>query len=287
MRSRYFTPLLFVLPWLIAFALFWLFPFLYSLALSFTNYSLLNPGTTEWIGLQNYQRLLQDPNFWLAMKNTTFFCLGTIPVTMALALWMAEGIHQTTRFQKIFRTAVFIPSIVSVTVISLIFIQFYTQNGYLQSLAALLGIVAPDRGILVSEKTALLGIMAMDVFISSGYYAIIFLAGIAAIPVDYYEEASLVGAGAWQKFRHITLPQLRPILLFAVIINTIKSFQVFTEIFMMTKGGPLHSTTTMVYQVYDWGFKDFRMGYASAMAFVLLLILGLCAWLQIRLMRER
>lgn len=287
MRKTYLHPFLFLLPWLLTFVFFWLYPFLFSLYLSFTDYSLLNTSTAEWIGMAHYQKLLSDPLFWTALKNTIVFCLVTIPVTIALSIVLANAIHLTNAFKSIIRTSVFVPSIVSITVIALIFVQFYSHNGYLSMLAQFLGFDEEKRGLLLNDRTALFSIMVMDILVSTGYYAVLFMAAIQNISNDLFENAELAGANALQKFWHITLPQLRPMILFALVINTIKSFQIFTEIFMMTKGGPLHATTTMIYRIYELGFRDFQMGYASAMAYLLLLIIGVFAWIQIRLLKTK
>ncbi len=279
-------PFIFILPWLVIFFTFWLYPIFFSLYLSFTNYSLINPDASQWIGFQNYQKLFRDELFWLSLKNTLIFALGTIPVTIALAIAAANAIHRIKKFQGVFRSAVFLPSVVSITVLSLIFIQFYSNDGYGHWLASLIGLGSIDQGILLNEKTALAGIMVMDIFVSAGYFSVLFLAAIKNIPEELYESADIAGATGSQKFRHITLPLLRPMIAFSVVVSTIKSMQLFTEILIMTKGGPLHATTTLVYEIYELGFREFRMGYASAMAYVLLVLVGFLAWIQIRLLRK-
>lgn len=279
-------PLVLVIPWMLVFSVFWLYPILYSFYLSFTNYSMVSPDSTQWIGIENYTTLLTDANFLLSLKNTFIFCIGTIPITTILAILLANTIHQTSKFQSFFRSAVFLPSMVSITVLSLIFIQIYSHDGYLSFLARLAGFQHGQQGILLNETTALAGIMAMDVFIGTGYFSILFLAAIKNIPVELFESADIAGAGSWQKFRYITIPLIRPMILFTIVISSIKGFQVFTEIYMMTKGGPLHSTTTVIYYVYELAFRDFQMGYASAVSYVLLILIGLLAWLQIRLLKS-
>lgn len=279
-------PFAFILPWIIIFSVFWAYPIVYSFYLSFTDYSLLSPEKAQWIGIENYSAMLNDDTFRLALKNTLIFCIGTIPVITALAILFANAIHQASRFQSFFRSAIFLPSIISVTVLSLIFVQLYSQDGYISFLARLTGIQTGPEGILLSEKTALAGIMGMDIFIGTGYFCILFLAAIKNISVELYESADIAGASSWQKFRYITLPLIRPMILFSIVIGTIKGFQIFTEMYIMTKGGPLHSTTTVIYYVYELAFRDFRMGYASAVAYILLIIMGLLAWLQIGILNK-
>ena len=256
---------------------------MYSFYLSFTNYSMVSPGTTVFIGLDNYRRLMYDESFQLSLKNTILFCVGTVPTTTVLAIILANTIHHTPRYQTFFRSSLFLPSMISVTVLSLIFVQLYSADGYLSYLIRLTGIQTEHSGILISEKTALAGIMGTDILVGTGYFCILFLAAIKNIPVELYESAEMVGAGAWHKFIYITLPLIRPMILFSMVIGTIKGFQIFTEMYVMTKGGPLHSTTTVIYYIYDLAFRDFRMGYASAVAYILLILMAFMAWIQIRL----
>ncbi len=287
MRNKTFTlsPVLFILPWILVFGAFWMYPIVYSFMLSFTNHSLVEPDKTAWIGLQNYHDLYSDPVFLVSIKNTFLYCVVTIPVTIVLAILIANNIHRTRKGELIFRTALFLPSVISVTVLALIFIQFYAPQGYLHRFIQWIGFLGQSRGLLLEEQTALWAIMVMDIFIGTGYYSILFAAAIKNVPVDLYESADISGASEGQKLRYITLPLIRPMILFSVVIGTIKGLQVFTEIYIMTKGGPLRSSTTMIYYVYELAFKNFEMGYASAAAYVLLFITGILAWMQFRLLR--
>ncbi len=272
-------------PWLLAFLVFWLFPLLYALYLSFTDYHTLR-NESEWIGLANYVRLFRDDLFWTAFANTAVFTLGTIPCTTALALLLAVAVNRLKRFQHFFRSAFFLPSVTSLVVLSLIFTNLYARDGYINTLLAFLGLPFPERGWLLEPGTALYAIMAMDVWIASGYYMVIFLAALQTIPRDLYESAELAGANAWQQLCRITLPLLRPTLLFVLVINTIKSFQVFIEIYVMTRGGPLNATTTLIYNVYVNAFeKSDMMGYAAALAYVVFFIILVFSLLQMKLLR--
>ena len=274
----------FLLPWLVTLGLFWLYPLLYSLYLSFTEYGILG-GQAKFVGLANYANLLQDPDFWQALQNTSFFVVGTIPFTTILALIVAILVNQRIPLKGWFRAGFFIPSVTSMVVIALVFTNLYAKDGYLTFLASLIGIPLPQQGFLFSTATALPAIMLMDVWVSFGYYMLLFLAGLQAIPQELYESAEISGASFWQKFRYVTLPYLRPVTLLVILINTIRSFQIFVEIFVMTKGGPLNSTLTVVYQVYEVGFNRFQMGYASAIAYVLFFIILIFARLQMKILR--
>jgi len=278
------TTFIFLLPWLLILCFFWLFPIIYSLILSLTEYNVLT-GQAKWIGLSNYLELIKDPDFWVALKNTTIFVVGTIPFTTIFALILAVLINQKIPLKSLFRAGFFIPSITSMVVIALIFTNLYAKDGYINFLFNLIGLPTPEKGWLLSEKTALLSIMAMDVWMATGYYMLLFLAALQAIPVELYQVSDIFGASFWQKLWHVTLPHLRPMTLFIILINTIKSFQIFVEIFVMTKGGPLNSTLTMVYSVYEQGLHKFRMGYASAIAYVLFFVILIFSLIQMKLFR--
>ncbi len=277
-----------LMPWIITFLVFWLYPLIWALVLSFGKYNSLTDNYS-FIGLKNYSQALNDKIFWKALANTTFFTLGTVPVTTAFALFLANLLNSKfVRFKEFFRTSFFMPSVTSLVVISLIFLNLYSKNGYINLLLQMLGLPYPEKGWLMDTNFSLLSIMAMDVWISTGYYTILILAGMQAIPDDIYSSAELAGATAWQKFWRLTLPMLRSTLLFVLVINTIKSFQIFVEIFVMTKGGPLNSTMTLVYMVFSYAFdKSDMMGYASAIAFILFVILMIFSFVQMKLLREK
>ncbi|MEZ5359247.1 MAG: sugar ABC transporter permease [Candidatus Zixiibacteriota bacterium] len=272
------------LPWILTFGIFWLFPLIYSFFLSLTDYRLLDP-TVDWIGFANYARLFSDPDFITSLENSFIFVIGTIPFTTVIALGLALLLNEKLKGRTFFRAAYFMPSITSMVVIALIFSNLYARGGYLHFLADMIGLHPPVSGFLLSEKTALASIMAMDIWMASGYYMLIFLGGLQTIPDELYESATLAGASRWQKFRFVTLPMLKPVLLFIIVINSIKSFQVFVEVFVMTKGGPLNATFTGVYFVYETGLKNFDFGYASAAAYVLFAIIGIVSILQFKFLK--
>ncbi|MCB0714335.1 MAG: sugar ABC transporter permease [Ignavibacteriae bacterium] len=277
---------LFLSPWLITLLLFWIYPLLYSLYMSFTEYRTLS-GQMKWIGLANYERLVSDPIFWKALANTLIFVVGTIPFTTIFAIVLAVMLSRNIAWKGFYRSAFFIPSVTALVVLALIFTNLYAQDGYINSILNLLNIPYPKDGWLLNTGTALLSIMAMDVWIATGYYTVLFLAALQTIPNELYEAAEIDGASRRQQFFRVTLPGLRPMLLFVIVLNTIRSFQVFTEVYVMTKGGPLNATTTLVYEVYRNAFdRSDLMGYASAIAYVtFILILGV-SLLQMRFLRE-
>jgi len=254
--------------------------------MSFTKYQTLT-NSFQYIGFENYLNIFKDEIFWKALFNTSFFTLGTVPVTTLSSLILASILNsKVVKFKELFRASYFLPSVTSLVVISLIFTNLYTKDGYVNSLLIMLGLAPSDLGFLQNPSTSLLAIMFMDVWISIGYYVVLFLAGMQTIPQDLYDAAKLSGASPVQQFFRVTIPMLRPTLLFVIVINTIKSFQIFVEIFVMTKGGPLNSTMTLVYQVYINAFeKTDTMGYASALALLVFLFLIVFSLLQMKLLR--
>jgi len=256
--------------------------------LSLTNYNTLT-DTSEFIGFRNYIRVFSDEVFWISLKNTLIFTFCTVPVTSALAIGLAVMLNNKfVKIKSFFRAAYFMPTVTSLVVIALIFTNLYSKDGYINFLLSITGFPFPERGFLLDTDTALPAIMLMDVWISAGYYMVLVLAGLQTIPDSLYDSAKLMGAGALRQFFKITLPLLKPTLLFILVINTIKSFQIFIEIFVMTKGGPLNSTMTLVYYIFSNAFeKNDSMGYASALAFILFFILLVLSFIQIKILREK
>ena len=274
-----------IAPWFLTLLIFWAFPVVYSLFLSFTDYTVFAPSS--FVGLANYIKLFSDPYFLQTLKNTAFFVFGTIPFTTIIALILAVLIAEKIPGHRIFQAGYFIPSITSMVVIALVFSSLYAKNGYLYMLGEMIGLDTAKNGYLFSTRTALPAIMVMDIWVAVGYYVLLFLAGVKSIPSEIFEAAKLDGAGFWRRLFQVTLPQITPMLLFIVVINTIRSFQIFIEIYVMTKGGPLSSTATVVYFVFDEGLQKFRMGYASAAAYLLFLIILAFSLLQMKLLSRR
>jgi len=278
-RSRWSTFIL-LSPWIVTFIAFSLYPVGYSLYLSFTKYDPLASLAPKFVGLSNYFEIVNDPTFWQAVKNTVIFVVGTIPVTTAIAIVLAVFLNQKIKFRSFFRASYFVPVMTSIVVISTIFTYIYSPYGLLNSLLGLFGI--QGKNWLLSTQFALPAIMAMMVWASFGYYTVLFLAGLQNIPEEIYESAAIDGANSIQTFFRVTLPLLRPMLIFALVINTIRSFQIFSQIFVMTQGGPLGSTRTIVYYLYNMGFQKFRMGYASGIAYLLFILILVFSVIQMK-----
>jgi multiple sugar transport system permease protein len=272
-----------LLPWALCFAAFGLFPLAYALVLSFMEMNPLRPDLTHFVGLANYARALASPSFWHALRTTVFFVVGTLPVTLVLAYFVAALLGRIRRGESFFRAAVFFPATLSMVVIALVFKSLYAEDGLLNGWLAASGLTRVHW--LQDVRTALPSIMLMDIWASVGYYAILILAGRKTLPAEQLEAARLEGLSAWQVERRIVLPHLRPVLLFVVLLNTIRSFQIFIEVFVLTRGGPLESTLTLVYHLYERAFYHFEMGYASALAYLLLALVGVILLIQRRVLR--
>jgi len=277
MSSR---PLPGLLPWFACFAVFGLIPLLAAFVLSFYSMNPLRPDLTHWIGASNYARAIGSPAFWHALRTTGIFVVGTLPVTLILAYIVAALLGRLRRGEALFRAAIFFPATLSMVVISLVFKSLYAEQGLLNGWLAALGF--PRIHWLQDPRLALPSIMAMDVWASVGYYAILILAARKTLPLEQLEAARLEGLRPLQVERRIVLPHVKPVILFVVLLNTIRSFQIFIEVFVLTRGGPLDSTLTLVYHLYERAFYHFEMGYACAIAYILLLLVGGILLLQRR-----
>lgn len=276
--------LVFVSPWLLTFLLFSLVPLLHSLLLSFSRYNLLS-SEIAFVGVRNFWEVIRDPDFVRALWHTILFAAGTIPPTMILALFAAVLINTKVPMKQLYQAGLFLPVATSVIVIATIFTYLYAPDGLINRALEWLNLPVPSPSWLLNTKWALPSIMMMNVWASFGYYMVLFLAGLQTIPAELYEAAAIDGANEWERFRFITLPQLRPILLLATVINTIHAFQVFPEIFAMTQGGPLGATTTVVWYLYETGFHRFDMGHAAAVGYLLFLITMGFSLIQMRLFK--
>lgn len=267
----------FVSPWLFIFFTFVVFSLGYALYLSFTKYNLLRPP--ELWGLEGYQRVLTDELFLTkALPNTFKYVLVVVPIQTVVSLILAFAMDQNLRGRRFFRTIFYLPSVTSSVVISLIFVWLFAAQGVVNQVIRL------DINWLDNTRTAFFVIMGMNIFTTSGTLMLIFLSGLQDIPASIYEAASIDGANKIQALFYITIPMLRPVIFFVVTVGVIGSFQVFDQIFIMTSGGPLDSTTTVTYLIYKWAFRDttVKMGQASALAVVLTLIILAVTLLQRR-----
>jgi len=274
----------FLAPSFIHLLIFSIGPILFALWLSFHEWNLLDPAR-PFVGLDNYRELAGDADFWRAIRNTAVYVLF-VPVGMAVALALALFVNRRIPGVRVMRTIFFLPYITSFVAISLVWRwMFQPDVGLFNNLLGRVGI--PPQPWLSSPTSALPSLMLMSVWMYAGYMMVIFLAGLQNIPESLYESAKIDGAGPWRRFLHITLPMLRPTLLFILVTMVIFMFQVFTAVYVMTEGGPLHATDVVVYHVYRAAWEYLRMGYASAMAWVLFAIVFVITLIQFRFLGDR
>ncbi len=279
----------FAAPFVILFAVFLAFPILASFFLSFTSFGLkdlTNPVGASVVGLDNYLALLSDETFWKALLNTFYFVIVGVPLTLAFGLLIATALNRgISRFRTVFRVGYYLPVITSIVAIAVVWRFLLNPDvGLINMLIGGLGIEGPAW--LADPVFAMPSIIAMAVWRNLGFAMIVFLAGLQAIPSSLYEAASIDGAGSRQAFRYITVPMLRPTILFMTVITTIGYLQLFEEPFVMTGGGPLDATLSVTMYMYQQGFTFFHQGYASAVAYVLFVIVAFVAFLQFKFLRS-
>lgn len=291
-RSRWrqdLTGWAFAAPFVVLFGIFLALPILASFVLSFTSFGLKdlqNPVGTSVVGLKNYTDLLGDPKFWKALGNTAYFVVVGVPLTLGLGLLIANALSRgITRFRTAFRVGYYLPVITSIVAIAVVWRFLLNPDvGLVNVLLKDIGITGPDW--LANPTLAMPSIIAMAVWRNVGFAMVVFIAGMQAIPASLYEAASIDGAGRWQAFRWVTLPMLRPTILFMLVITTIGYLQLFEEPFVMTAGGPLDATLSVTMYMYQQGFTFFHQGYASAIAYVLFVIVAFVAFLQFKFLRS-
>ncbi len=271
---------LFLLPATIVFIVFTAFPFFHSLYLSFHKWAILTPNK-PFVGFGNYQRLFADKYFWNAVQNTLVYSLGTIPGTTVCSLGIALLLWKGIKGRNLLRTVYFLPVITSLVVVAIVWSRIFdAQYGLLNQLLKLVGVQGPAW--FYEPGWAMFAIVITAIWKHAGFYAVIFLAGLHGIPKVYYECARLDGASSTQQFFYITLPLLRRLTALVVVMLTLNSFKVFTLVNVMTGGGPMRSTETWVNYLYRQGFQSLRMGYASAVAWVLFLVILLISLFQMK-----
>ncbi|GAA1490237.1 carbohydrate ABC transporter permease [Brachybacterium sacelli] len=284
-RSMSRAGMLFVAPAAVYVLVFQIVPVLYGLVLSFTEYTPLQRGAPTFVGLSNYGALIADGAFRNALWVTARYTLQVLPPTVVIALVLAMLANRPFRGVGLFRSALYVPHIVSLTAVSMIWLWMYSQNGLFNDVLEVLNL-SPQKW-LNDPETALNGVSVMRIWKALGSNMVLLLAGLQTIPRHLYEAASIDGAGLWHRFRHVTLPGLRPMLVYVVATDIIYLSQSFAEIFVLTSGGPMSSTTTVNYLIYTEAFEYSSMGSASAMAFVLFAFIAGLTLIALRGGRER
>ncbi len=275
---------LFSFPALMGIGLFSLGPMLYALYMSFHDVNIISP-VMPFVGLQNYENLVQDQVFWTSVRNSAYFTVVVVPIQSTLALALAFLINQRIRGRILFRASYFMPVVISTVVAASVWQLMYDPtHGLLNSLLHAVGI--PGQPWLGSSVQAMPAVMLMCIWKTTGFFMIIFLAGLQEIPNEFYEAARIDGAGGGQLFRLITLPLLQRTSLFVLVITTMDALRVFTQIYVMTGGGPANATSTIVFYIWRTAFRQMKMGDATAMAFVLFVLIFLLTLCQLAIMRS-
>lgn len=270
---------LFIAPWLLGFLALTLIPMVASLYLSFTNYDIFS--SPRWIGLQNFQTMFfEDARYWKSVRATFYYVFTSVPLRLAFALGIAMLLNTGYRLLGLYRAVFYVPSIIGGSVaVALMWRRIFGPDGLLNATLSVAGLEGLNW--LGNPRTGIWTLIILAVW-QFGSPMLIFLAGLKQIPLELYEAASIDGAGGWRKFVRITLPLLSPVIFFNLVMQIISGFMVFTQAFVVTGGGPLDTTRFYSLYLYDQAFRNFRMGYASAMAWVLLLIIAFFTALAFR-----
>jgi len=277
---------LFVLPYFVLFLVFLIAPLVYGFGLSFFRWELLSPAPARFVAVGNYAEAMKSEYFWKAMWATFRFVIMAVPLNVGVALLIAVGINSLpSKMQGFFRAAYFLPTIISISVVGILWRWFFNgEFGLFNAWLSIFGLKAPW---LTNVSWAMKSVVLMTLWWTLGGPMVILLAGLQQIPDHYYEAAAIDGAGTRQRFWHITLPLLRPVLLFVVVMNVIGSFQVFGQTFMVTRGGPELSTRVLVQYIYETAFNNYRMGYGAAMSWLLFVAIAVFSIIQFRVLREK
>jgi multiple sugar transport system permease protein len=284
---REWTAYLFIAPGLIIFSVFTLAALLFGLWLTFHKWSIIEPET-PFVGLDNYREMFNDEDFGQSIINTFYFTAATIPLTMSIGLLLALLLNQPIRLRGLFRTMYYLPVVTPFVVSAILWKWLYNVDFGLFNYYLLKTHLIDEPLLWLSDKNlAMPSVILMSVWGGVGFSMVIYLAGLQAIPDELYEAAEIDGAGIVARFWNVTLPLLSPTTLFLLVIQIIGSFQVFTQIFIMTQGGPANRTATMVYFMYQAAFKFYEMGYATTLAFLLFAMLLIVTAFQLRFFREQ
>ncbi|AIJ26225.1 MULTISPECIES: carbohydrate ABC transporter permease [Amycolatopsis] len=285
LHGRWHTPYVFLLPALVLLAVFFIWPAVTAVQLAFFDYHVVSPPT--WVGLDNFKRLLGDPRFFTALKNSGLFMVGMVPLLVGLPLLLALLVNLPLRAIKVFRLLYYLPVVTSMVVVAIAWNYVFHQRGVLNWALTSVGLFDKPVQFLLDTGWALPALVLVEVWKSAGYYMMIYLAGLQSIPTSLYEAARVDGASSWQRLSHITIPLLRPYLAVVVVLATMDSVQVFTSVFVMTQGGPQDHTMTLGYYIYDKAFREFDVGYANAIGLVLWAILIVFSLVSYRITRGK
>ncbi|RIK53146.1 MAG: sugar ABC transporter permease [Chloroflexi bacterium] len=281
---------LFILPSFIGFLVFVALPVVVSLLLSFVDWNLLRPP--EWVGWANYRQLLtRDPVFWRVVRNTVYFMLTIVPLQLMLGLALAAALNQNLRGRLVYRVIYFMPVVTTIVAGAIVF-QFLLNRDFglisqaIWKLGEWTGLPIQPPDFLNSTRWSKPAVVLLTLWKNTGFTMVVYLAALQGVPKELYDAAEVDGANGWQRFRNVTIPLISPTTFFLLIIQMIGAFQLFTEAYTMTRGGPAQSTLTVVYYIYQNAFQFGRMGKASAIAWFLFIFIFLFTLLQTRMQRR-
>jgi putative chitobiose transport system permease protein len=284
-RQHPLIPVAFLLPACVVISLVVIYPGLKAFALSVTDATLIRPAS--YVGLNNYARLWGDPFFWSALRNTLLYLAVVVPVLVIAPIFLAMLVNKALPGIRFFRAAFYLPVVTSLVVSGLIWKWVYEERGILNHILVATGITHAPVAFLTDPGNALFAVMVVTIWSGMGYYMVIYLAGLQAIPRDLYDAAEVEGVSAWQQTLYITIPMLRPSMAVVTVMSSIAAMKVFEEVYVMTQGGPLDATKTLVFYLYESAFVDFEMGYASAIGLVLFGLTLVLSLVNLRLLRVR
>lgn len=283
-KQQKWSGVLFLLPGFLFFCLFLIYPLLRNFLYSFYDFKLSNINHTVYVGLENYARVIEDPIFWISLKNIIIYGLISVPGQMILGFIVAYALNASTKSSKIFRTFYFLPVVTSWVVASLIFKFIFTDQGLLNYLITDVLHLTESRISWLSEPAKALSVISMlGIWKGVGWAMVIYLAALQNVPKELYESADLDGSNTWQKIRYITLPSIKFTTFFVQIMLIIGAFNVFTSIFLITKGGPVHQTEVMLTWMYSKAFTEYDLGYASALSYTFAAIIAVLTFIQFKI----
>ncbi len=278
------TPYLFLLPAGLILGLFFFYPLLDVIRLSFTKYNIVRPA--QYIGLANYQTLINDPIFWKSLKNSIIYLVGVVPPLVIIPIFLAILVNNKLRGMSFFRAMFYLPVVISIVVIGIAWKWLYSENGPLNYLLSSLHLIDGKLNWLSDPNLALFSVMVVTVWRGLGYYMVIYLAGLQAIPKELYEACEIDGASFWQKHIYITIPLLKSSIVFVTVVSAINALKVFVEVYIMTGGGPVYSSATLVQYLYEKAFQELNLGYASALGVVLFVLTFIFSLANIRVIEK-
>jgi putative chitobiose transport system permease protein len=284
-QSHPLVPYLFIVPACAVIGTFVLYPALKALYLSFTNFNMINQA--GFVGFANYVNVWADPFFWAALKNTMLYMIVVVPILVIAPIFLAVLVNKSIPGIALFRAAIYLPVVTSLVVSGLIWKWVYEEKGILNFFLLASGITDAPVPFLTDPANALFSVMAVTIWSGMGYYMVIYLAGLQSIPRHLYEVADVEGVSKWQQMLHITIPLLRPSIVVVTVMSSIAAMKVFEEVYVMTQGGPMDSSKTLVYYIYDSAFVEFEMGYASAIGVILFVLTLIFSLINLRFLREK